>query len=111
MRPAEGRLAGLSSGTWDCPVGPEPTRPGSGALSVTMADVNEARVRHCSGFVKASICAAQFAHGTGYGRRGRLYRIRPAAFFVVPQPRNGAAFGYTGHIVKLVDAWKTSLSD
>ena len=66
-----------------------------------MADVNEDRVRDCSGV----------QHGTGYGRRGRLYRFRPAAFFVVPQPRNGAAFGYTGHIVKLVDAWKTSLSD
>ena len=81
-----GRVEQRAGGTWDCPVGPEPTRPGSGALSVTMPDVNEDRVRHCSGVregfhLRGAVCTW---HGIRQKRTteplptGRFLRRAPA---------------------------------
>ena len=81
-----GRVEQRAGGTWDCPVGPEPTRPGSGALSVTMADVNEDRVRDCSGVregfhLRGAVCTW---HGIRQKRTtvplptGRFLRRAPA---------------------------------
>ena len=76
-----------------------------------MADVNEDRVRHCSGVREGFHLRGAVCTWHGIRQKRTTVPLPTAAFFVVPQPRNGAAFGYTGHIVKLVDAWKSSLSD